>query len=53
MRFCFVLLLSSVLTSLGISAPPDVPQALKVKPGQVVAVTVKTDKKIGVAKNFG
>jgi hypothetical protein len=40
-------------TTIGIlAAPPDVPRDLKVKPGQLVRVTVKGDAVIGTLKNF-
>ncbi len=40
-------------TAIGmLAAPPDVPRDLKVKPGQLVRVTVKGDAVIGTLKNF-
>lgn len=38
--------------ALALGAPPDVPPHLKVRPGQIVRVVVKTDKEIGSVKNF-
>lgn len=43
-----------VLAAAGLAAaaPPDVPEKLKVKPGQLVRVTVKGDAVLGSLKNF-
>lgn len=35
-----------------VAAPPDVPRDLKVKPGQLVRITVKGDAVLGTLKNF-
>lgn len=53
MRFWMVSFATLLLTTLSWAAPPEVPPTLKVKPGQVIAITVKTDKKIGITRNFG
>lgn len=52
MRFTFALAAALLFSSLTAAAPPDVPAEIKATPGQLVRVTVKTDKKIGTAKNF-
>lgn len=45
--------LLALSAGLGMAAPPDVPAALKVKPGQLVRVSVKADPdKLGTAKTF-
>lgn len=54
MRNCHgsLLLLLALASAVGAS-PPDVPAAVKAKPGQLVRVTVKADPdKLGHAKNF-
>jgi hypothetical protein len=51
MRFASVLLL--LVASVACAAPPDAPEHLKVKPGQLVRITVKADEgKLATAKNF-
>lgn len=48
-RLAFALLL---VPSWALAAPPDVPGELKVKPGQLVRVRVKTEAEVGTARNF-
>lgn len=57
MRQCYVKLSGILLVfvaslSMLQAAPPEVPKEIKATPGQLVRITVKTDKKIGTAKNF-
>ncbi len=45
---CILLIASSI----GYCSPPEVPKEIKVKPGQLVRIPVKTDVEIGFTRNF-
>jgi hypothetical protein len=52
MRGPSALLLVLATSALAVAAPPEVPKEKAVKPGQLIRVIVKTDKEIGLARNF-
>lgn len=52
MRMIYVGLLMFMTTLCCQAEPPVVPKEIKATPGQLVRITVKTDKKIGNARNF-